>query len=62
MKTEKTPRQTKAQKKGAVIGQLRRIIDKIDLICEEIGNADIFQALQKESSKIDCVIDKICEI
>lgn len=61
-KDTKTPGQTQAQKKGAVIGQLRRIIDKIDLVCEEIDNTDLFQALQGESKKLDLVIDQICKL
>jgi len=55
-------KRTKAQKKSALIALLRHVSDKLDNVCLEIGNADLFREIEQQTKSLDLAIDQICEL
>ena len=55
-------RQTRNQRKSAIIAMLRKAMNNIDSVCEDIcSDTDAYKALQNETKSIDKAIDLICE-
>ena len=55
-------KRTKAQKKSALIALLRHVSDKLDNVCLEIGNADLFREIEQQTKSLDLAIDQICKL